>query len=87
MDDGATLDDAHLLGLPDLFLQHHHVPLLGVDGVLTLLRARAIHRYVCTVLALYIYIIIRIYTIFTRINAAYNDIHIIVLEVPYKLYA
>ena len=45
-EDSSSLDESQFLGLPDLFLQHHHVPLLDTSAVLTLLGARNIQRYI-----------------------------------------
>ena len=45
VEDGVALDDPHFVGIPDLFLQHHYIPLLDCDAVLTFLNASNIHKY------------------------------------------
>lgn len=45
VEDGVSLEGPEFLGLPDLFLQHHHIPLLDHSATLTFLNARNIHKY------------------------------------------
>ena len=45
VDDGVSMEGAEFLGLPDLFSQHYHVPLLDHASSLTFLNARNIHKY------------------------------------------
>ena len=45
VEDGVSVEKAEFLGLPDLFSQHHHVPLLDHASALTFLNARNIHKY------------------------------------------
>jgi vesicle-fusing ATPase len=44
VDDGVSMEGAEFLGLPDLFSQHYHVPLLDHASSLTFLNARNIHK-------------------------------------------
>ena len=45
MEEGVGLDDPQFLGLPDLFLHHHFVPLLDCNAALSFLNASNIHKY------------------------------------------
>ena len=46
VEDGLSVESPEFLGLPDLFLQHYHVPLLDHSATLTFLNARNIHKYI-----------------------------------------
>ena len=45
VEEGVALDDPQFLGLPDLFLHHHLLPLLDCDAALSFLNASNIHKY------------------------------------------
>ena len=45
LSDTDALDQPAALNLPELFLQHQFVPLLDVQGVMTFIASRNIHRY------------------------------------------
>ena len=51
VEDGVSVEGAEFLGLPDLFSQHHHVPLLDHASALTFLNARNIHKYEAIVIS------------------------------------
>lgn len=44
-EDSMALEEHSGLGLPELFMRHHYVPLLNTKSVLTFLGARNMHRY------------------------------------------
>jgi len=44
MADYAGLEDPSALGLPELFVQQHFVPLLDTKGTASFIAARNIHR-------------------------------------------
>ncbi|CAI8055730.1 Vesicle-fusing ATPase [Geodia barretti] len=45
VEEGVALEDPQFLGLPNLFLHHHLVPLLDCDATLSFLNASNIHKF------------------------------------------